>query len=746
MLEMKVDRRSFIKASALAGGGLLMEMSLSPPAVGEDLGTLVGSRELNAYIKIASNGEITIFSSIPEMGQGIRTTLPMVVAEEMGASWDDVVVIDAPVDGAIFGLQGAGGSTSVPLNFDKMRKMGASAREMLIGAAAEALEVKRDELEAKESQIVHVSGVALTFGQLAAAAVRQPLPDQEFLSFKDPRSYTIIGKAINSVDNLIIATGRSEFGIDVDVPGMKYASYSRCPNHGGKALSFNEAEIKELPGITDAFIVKPDSRAGNSATPFLKGFAALQGGVAIVGEDTFAVFYAKSKLQVEWDESDASRDDWLSITAQAKKLAEVGGATTLKSSSAADAAFTNSENKQLEGFYEFPFVAHICMEPMNCTAHYKTASNGNSASMEVWVPSQFPEQVKEIASNLLGISPENTIVHGTRMGGGFGRRAAHDFVSEAMIISKIVGEPVKLTWTRTDDIHHDFFRVGGFEHFKGAVTPEGKLAGLQQHYIGFGESGKPVVGSGLRGNELTMSVLDQAKVVQTLSEIKTPCGAWRAPGSNTNAFCEQGFLDELAVLAGRNYADFLIELLGEPRWLEEGNVRALNTGRAVDVIKLAVEESGYGKRMAAGKGQGLAFYFCHAAHIAEVADVTVNKDNSFAVDRVTVAVDVGPIINMSGAMNQVEGSIIDGLSTMAMQEITITDGVIQEDNFDEYEVMRIDAAPKIDVYFIQSANAPTGLGEPALPPLAPAVANAIYAAVGRRVRTMPLSKAGFRLV
>lgn len=745
-MSLTMNRRGFLRASALTGGGLMLQMSLPMSALGEELGTLVGSKELNAYIQIASEGQITIYSATPEMGQGIKTTLPMVIAEEMGAKWEDVVVLDAPIDQGKFGLQGAGGSTSVPRLFDTMRRMGASAREMLIGAASESMEVNRDELEARESQVIHTSGQSLTFGQLAALAVRQPVPDPEMLSFKDPRSYTIIGKAIGGVDNLVIATGQSEFGIDVDVPDMKYASYTRCPRHGGVAISFNEAEIKAMPGITNAFILAPDASSGIATMPFLKGLAELQGGVAIVGDDTWSVFDAKSKLKVSWDESSASTDDWKQMVEAGKQTAMQDGGEIKKDSDAVNAAFNDPNNLVTEGFYQFPYVAHVCMEPMNCTVDYRPGKNGQPDSMEVWVPSQFPGQVKEVATNMLGIAPDNIVVHGTRMGGGFGRRAVHDFAAEAMAISKKAGVPVKLTWTRTDDIHNDLFRVGGFEQMKGAVTRDGKLAALEQHYVGFEKNGAPVIGSGLRGNEFTIAALDNTRVRQSLLPVTTPCGAWRAPGSNTNAFVEQSFLHELSVLAGRDYKEFLIELMGERRWLDEGNVNALNTGRAIDVIKLAAEQSGWGREMPKGKGLGLSFYFCHAAHVAEVAEISVDANKNFTVDKVWVAVDVGPIINMSGAVSQVQGSVVDGLSTMAMQQITMEGGVIQEDNFHEYDVMRIAATPEIDVHFIQSDNRPTGLGEPALPPLAPAVTNAIHAATGIRIRSMPLSNEGFRLI
>ena len=741
-----LTRREMLKVSAVAGGGVLLQATLPMAAASPPDDVLVGSQELNVYVQIDRDGQITIYSSIPEMGQGIKTTLPMIIAEEMGARWEDVRVIDAPLDEDRFGRQGAGGSTSVPRNIGTMRRVGASAREMLIGAAALLMEVDREGLQARDSQVVHTSGQRRSFGQLASLAAQQPVPNPETLTYMDPSEYRIIGTSVSGVDNFVIATGLTEFGIDVDVPGMKYATYVRCPRIGGSAVRFNEREIKGLPGVTDAFILEPNDAVGESDVWFLNGVSALRGGVAIVGDDTWSVFDARRKLKVEWDDSSASTDDWPTMVAWAERTAREGGGEVIADNAGVDAALADERNRTTEAFYQFPYVAHVCMEPMNCTADYRRGSNGEPDSLEVWLGSQFPARATEIAGRLFGMTPEQVQVHPLRMGGGFGRRALHDFVTEAMAISHRAGVPVKLTWTRTDDIHNDHFRVGGFESMKGAVGPDGRLAAWEQHYIGFSKNGRPVMGSGLRGNELPAVAFPNARIKLSMQETATPCGPWRAPGSNTNAFVEQCFIHELAVLAGRDHLEFLLELMGERRWIKDGDISALNTGRAIDVIKLAAEKAEWGRAMPKGSGLGLSFYFCHAAHVAEVAEVTVTVDRRISVEKVWVAVDVGPIINMSGALSQVQGSVVDGLSTMALQQITMTQGVIQQDNFDQYPVMRIAPTPEIDVHFIESDNPSTGLGEPALPPLAPAVANAIFAATGERVRSMPLSEAGYTLV
>jgi isoquinoline 1-oxidoreductase beta subunit len=725
-----ISRRGFLKLSGITGGGFVLAATL-PASFADELGTLVGSAELNTFVQLSSDGTITIYSARPDMGQGVKTSLPMIVAEEMGAKWADVVVLQSAV-GEEFGGQWVGGSNSIAASFNMMRQMGASAREMLIGAAAETLELPRGEFTTNNSEVIHESGRKLTFGQLASLAVKQPVPDEDSLTFKDAEDYTIIGTSVSGVDNLVITTGLALFGIDTEVPDMLYGAYHKCPAIGGSVVSANLEEIKALPGVKDAFVIEGNGRINQ-----------LMPGIGIIGDSTWAVFNAKQKLKVNWDESNASKDSWRGLVKTANGLKDKRGRNMVVDKGSVDAQFDKKSNKVVEGFYTYPFVAHFCMEPMNCTASYVAGKAGEKDSVEIWVPTQNPASVGPTVAGLYGVEKERIEVHVTRLGGGFGRRFSTEFVCESVELSKRVKRPVKLTWTREDDIRHDYYRVGGFQALKGAVDQKGKLVAWDQHFIGMRKDGKAVSGSRFSPNEFPLPNLINARGTSTMLDIATPCGPWRAPGANTHAFVVQSFIHELAHLAGRDHLEFLLELMGKRQWLNPGNIRSLNTGRAIDVTTLAAKQAGWGKKLPAGHGLGLAFHFSHAAHIAEVAELSVDENKKLTVHRVTVAVDVGPIINRSGALSQVKGSIIDGLSTMVGQEITMEAGRIEQSNLHDYPVLRIPAAPEVDVHFIESDNPPTGLGEPGLPPLAPAVGNAIFAATGHRVRTMPLSKEGY---
>lgn len=741
--EPDLGRREFLKLSGVLGGGFVLAATV--PGVTAQVGeakvdkdqVLVSSAELNAFIQVDREGKITIYSANPEMGQGIKTALPMIIAEELGARWEDVRVLQAPVDAERFGQQRAGGSTTIPRTFDQMRRMGASAREMFISAGSLVMESPREELKTENSQVVHTSGRAMTFGELASLAARQEVPDADTLKFKDADEYTIIGSSVSGVDNLVITTGAALFGIDTRVPDMLYAAYQKCPTIGGKVVSANLAEIKAMPGVTDAFILKGN---GNPRE--------LLDGVAIVGRNTHTVFKAKQALQVEWDTRDAADDSWTELVARAQSLKDEQGEELVIDKGDVDAAFANPANTTLNAFYEFPFVAHLCMEPMNCTAHYIPGTGGlfgTDDKLEMWVSTQGPERAYQIADSMFGLDKDQVTLHQVRLGGSFGRRVYTEYMAEAIAIAKRLPAPVKLTWTREDDIRHDFFRTGGFQSVKGAVDDQGRLVAFADHFMGMSSDGNPVSGAHFRDTEFPLQNVANGYAAKTMFDIDIPCGPWRAPGSNTSAFVIQSFLDELARAGGRDYLEFLLEILGEPRWFEEGNIRSLHTGRAAGVVKLAAERAGWGKQLPPGRGQGLAFYFSHAGHIAEVAEVSVDANKKLTVHEVTVAVDVGTIINRSGALSQVEGAVIDGLSAMMGQKITFENGAVQQSNFHDYDVLRISDAPRVNTHFIESGFSPTGLGEPALPPLAPAVGNAIFAATGERVRKMPLTDLGYTI-
>ena len=721
-----MNRRSFLKLTGVVGTGLALGFSL----VGKVKAASSKSHsELNAYIRISPEGSIFIFAKNPEIGQGVKTSMPMIIAEELDADWNDVIVEQSPINEALFGRQNAGGSRSIASNWDTLRKAGATARSMLVQAAAIKWGVPVKECTTENSHVLHSkTHRKISYGYVATKAATLAVPPEDTLKLKDRKDYQLLGKRITGVDNHALVTGLPLFGIDQKLPGMLYAVYEKCPAAGGKVNSANLDEIRKLPGVKHAFALE-----GNG------NVLELMPGVAIVATTTWAAFQAKKQLKVIWDESNASKDSWSTLVKQAQAIKNQSGKETLYEIGDVDAAIQSSA-KSIDSFYSFQFVSHATLEPQNCTAWYR---NG---AITLWAPTQSPGRGLTSVANTLGIKEDRVTIHQTRAGGGFGRRLVNDPLCEVAAISRHIDAPVKLQWTREDDMTHDFYRVGGFHSFKGGIDSAGGLAYWQDHFITFSKDGeKPVIAGGFRhpSDEFPAQLLSNFRLNQSMLPLQTRCGLWRAPGSNTTAWAVQCFLHELAVAAGRDHLEFLLEVLGEPRWLHPKNVYALNTGRAADVIKLAAEKAGWGKKLAAGRGLGLAFHFSHAGHFAEVAEVSVSQSKKLTVHKITVAADIGPVINLSGAENQCQGSVVDGLSAMSGLEITMEKGRIQQSNFDTYPLLRMRSAPNVNVYFVQSDNPPTGCGEPALPPLAPAVCNAIYAASGHRVRTLPLTKDGF---
>ncbi len=544
----------------------------------------------------------------------------------------------------------------------------------------------------------------------------------------------MLGKRFTGVDNAKLVRGEPLFGIDQRVPGMVYATYAKAPAIGARAVSANLDEIRKLPGVKDAFIV---GGQGDAIT-FNPAAAAVLSGVAIVGDSTWAALQAKKALKVQWDESAASSDSWTGAVAQAKSLATKTAQQVLGEAGNVEAAF--AAGKTVEALYTYHYVSHADLEPQNCTAWFK------GDNIEIWAPTQTPQNAVDAVAELLGLPKEKVTLHQLRGGGGFGRRLANDSVCEAALISKQAGGiPVKVQWSREDDMAFDYYRPGGFQALKASVDTAGKLSAWQNHFITFSMDGKaPVSAATIDKAEFPANVLSTQRMLQSMIPSKIPTGPWRAPGSNVIAFCVQGFLNECAVAANRDYVDFLVDLMGEPRRLAPDPFGgSFHTGRAANVIKAVAERSGWGKAMPAGRALGLAFHFSHQGHFAEVADVSVDASKKVTVHKVWVVADIGPIVNLSSAENQCQGSVIDAFSTAMGLKITFENGRVEQTNLHQYPIVRIDKAPEIDVHFLDTDYPPTGCGEPAFPPAAPAIANAIFAATGQRVRTLPFSVEGY---
>lgn len=727
-LSGKVTRRSFLKLMGLAGGGLTLGFYVGDTSQAIAAATSDGSFAPNAFLRIAPDDTITIYSKGPELGQGIKTAFPMIVAEELDADWSRVKVEQAAVNPAVFGRQSAGGSRSIPMAWEQLRRAGAVARVMLIAAAAKEWNVAATGITTANGVLTHKTvGKSASYGAFAQLAAAQPIPDPQAVPLKDRKDFKLLGTRVGGVDNLALVTGRPLFGIDQVVPGMQYAVFEKCPAVGGKVRSANLAELSKLPGVTQAFVVEGTGKP-----------MEVMPGVAIVATSTWAALSARRKLKVQWDETAASQDSWDKASAAAHKLAGQPGAEVVKATPEFDQVLGDA--RTIEAFYSYPFLAHAPLEPQNCTAAYA------DGAVEIWAPTQTPDAALKLVADMLGIAPEKVTIHQTRVGGGFGRRLMNDYMCEAAQISKQAGVPVKLQWTREDDMQHDFYRVGGFHSLKGGLDRSGKLMAWHDHFITFTHDGeKPVIGGDLPAEEFPGLLVPNFRLLQSKLPLQIPTGWWRAPRSNSVAFVIQSFLHELSSAAQRDHLEFLLELMGEPRWLAPGNEFSLNTGRARDVLRLAANQAGWGKPLPPGRALGLAFHFSHAGHFAEVADVSVTAGKQLTVHRVVVAGDIGPIVNLSGAENQCQGSVIDGLSALLGQELSIEHGRIQETNFDRYPLLRMPQAPPVEVHFIQSDYPPTGAGEPALPPLAPAVCNAIFSATGHRVRTLPLRRDGFTL-
>ncbi len=729
----EVSRRNFIRISALAGGGFAIGYVLPGQTFAQAAANLLDDTAKqftpNPFIRITPENIITILAKNPETGQGVKTHLPMIVAEELDVDFNTIVVEQAGLRGDV-GAQFAGGSRSTPDNYMRLRVAGATARVMLIEAAAQTWGVPADQLTTENGKVIHsASGRSATYGQLATKAATLPIPDEKTVRLKREGEFRVMGSRVGGVDNPAIVTGRPLFGIDQVLPGMVYAAYEKCPVYGGKVISANTERIKKLPGVLDCFVIEGTDNPNG-----------LKPGVAIVATSTWAAFSAKQKLNVEWDESAGAGNSTEAFVAKAAEAAKAGG-KNVRSDGDVAAAFASAA-KVVEAEYVYPYLNHATLEPQGCTAWAHA-----DGTMELWTTSQTPGSGRDLVAGSFNIPKENLKLHFVRGGGGFGRRLANDYMAEAAAIAlRTGGKPVKLTWTREDDMRHDcYHRPGGFHFLKGAVDAAGKISAWQNHFVtyGFKNTERTASGADLSPDELPARFVSNFRLDQTILSTMIPSGPMRAPRSNALAWVFQSFIDELAHAAGRDPVEIRLELLGEDRMVPPDGGRQgvpYDTGRMKGVIRLAAEKSNWKSPLPKGEGRGIAFHFSHSGYVAMVAHVAVAQDGTLTVKEFTTVADVGPIINLSGAENQMEGSVMDGLGAIWLQEMTFDEGRAVQSNFHDFPLLRINAAPKVTVHFIQSNNPPTGLGEPPYPVVMPAVCNAIFAACGKRVRHWPILK------
>jgi len=713
---VRVSRRSFLKIAPAVSAGLILGLRFPDRAAASGPQRSRGSAFApNAFLQVDPRGDVTIWSSKSEMGQGVRTSLAMIVADEMDADWSRVRVEQAWAD-AKFGDQDTGGSDSIHSRFEPMRRAGAVARAMLVAAAARTWSVDPSSCRTEKGAVLHPpTKRRLTYGDLAEKASSLAVPQDAPL--KDPKDFRIIGRSLPRTDTPVKVDGGAVYGIDVRVDGMLHAAVLRCPVFGGKVARFNAEAAKTSPGV--------------------RAVVPISTGVAVVADSTWSALKGRDALKVEWDEGAGAAESSGSLRSQCDELSQKPG-RVLRDDGDAGGALVKAA-KRLEAVYELPFQAHATMEPQNATAHW------TKDRVEVWAPVQTPSLALPEIASAAGLPQEAVTLHITYLGGGFGRRINADYASEAVEISRATGSPVKTVWTRADDLQHDFYRPASFHRIQGGLDAKRRIVAWQHRIVStsiktFYEpaAGDPEDEEKDGASDLPYDI-PNLRVEYAAARSVVPRGWWRSVGSSFNAFVIESFLDELAAAARRDPLALRRALLSGGRTIPyAGQTYVQETARLLGVLNLAAEKAGWGRPLPKGRARGLASHFSFRSYCAQVAEVSVGRDGGLRVHRVVCAIDCGRAVNPGIIAAQMEGAVVFGLTAALKSGIAIDKGRVTQANFDDYEMLRIDEMSRVEVHVVPSVEPPTGVGEPGVPVVAPAVFNAVFAATGKRVRRLPL--------
>lgn len=720
-----VSRREFLSLAVMAGAASAFGSGCSIRNFVDN--SLPASFSPDAFLRIDSAGDVTIWITRQEMGQGVRTAFPMIIAEELDADWSSIRIIQAPL-GEQYGAQRTGGSLSIREMMEPLRRTGATARAMLIRAAAEEWGVDPATLTTRRGR-VHDSGRgrSLSYGELAGRASTLAVPPG--ITLKDPAEFTIIGRSRPQLDARDIVTGAAGYGIDRRLPGMLFASIERCPVIGGSLRSFDSSAALKIPGVKAVFPI--DIRALSPMLPWANG-------VAVVAESSWTAQKARDALAIEWDEGDARRWNQPEIIAALEKRAGEPGTVTRDDGDFDDAIAGSA--REITSDYLAPYLSHSPLETMNCTADVR------EDRCEVWAPCQFPNIAGTIAERITGLSSDRIKVNITLLGGGFGRRIYADYVGEAVMISKSVGAPVQLLWTRVDDTRHGFYRPISHHRLTATLNREGDLTGWRHRISGPSRSAlrgpdveNPEQSEVYAANQLAYAI-PSVRVEFNHHYIPIPCGPWRAVAYSQTGFVVESFIDEVAFACGLDPLAFRLKLLASAKSFTNDET-FVDPVRMGNVLELAATKAGWSRnRRAQGRGRGLSVTTDHGTCVAHVADVSVSSEGRLKIERIVSAIDCGLVVNPGTVAAQVQGSIAFALSTLK-SEITIDRGRVAQSSYADYDVVRMDEMPPVEVHIVPSDAAPGGVGEPPLPGVVPAVLNAIFAATGRRIRRIPIRAA-----